>query len=346
MIESKIDIMSLDMPHLKEYLAGLKQPAFRSKQIFTWLHQKRVKYFSQMSNIPHSLVALLEEQCYIHVPEEVACLKSSKDDTVKLLLKLVDGECVETVVMKYKHGNSICISSQVGCKMGCSFCASTKAGYVRNLTTSEMLSQVYYVSEFIGDRVSNIVLMGIGEPLDNYDNVIRFLNMISSENGINIGMRHISLSTCGVVDKIYELATLRLGITLSISLHTPFDSVRDETMPINKKYNISELMTACRHYVDGTKRRISFEYALIKGVNDDRRNADALVALLKGMICHVNLIPVNEIKETKYKKSDDRSIKEFEQYLTDKGITTTVRRTLGQDINAACGQLRNRTTVE
>lgn len=345
MLEQKVDIKSLDINELKDFLTNLKQPSFRAKQIFTWLHQKRVYNFEEMSNIPKGLITLLNEQCYITKVKEVTCLKSQKDDTMKLLLALPDGEYVETVIMRYKHGTSICISSQVGCKMGCSFCASTKAGFVRSLNTSELLEQVYFAQDMLqqDERISNIVLMGIGEPLDNYDNVVRFLQIVSSEDGINIGMRHISLSTCGIVDKIYDLAKLKLGVTLSISLHSPFDNVRDQTMPINKKYNIDMLIKACKHYINETKRRISFEYALISGVNDSIKDAEALVRLLKGMICHVNLIPVNEIKETRYKKSDEKGIKAFEEYLNSRGITATVRRTLGQDINAACGQLRNKT---
>ena len=337
---AKIDIKSLSLKQLEGYLTECKQPKFRAKQIYAWLHQKLVTSFSQMTNLPKNLIAVLEEDCEITAAKSLRVLESKIDGTRKYLLQFADGELVESVLMKYNHGYSICISSEVGCKMGCTFCASTKAGFVRRLTTSEILEQVYFVQRDMNERIGHIVMMGIGEPLDNYDNVLQFLRMISDENGLNIGMRNISLSTCGLVPQIKELQKEGLGLTLSISLHAPFDDLRSQTMPVNKTYPIDTLLAACREYAADTGRRISFEYALIRGHNDDERCAAELVRLLKGMLCHVNLIPVNEIRETDYKKSEQQNIRRFEQYLNNRGITATVRRTLGADINAACGQLR------
>ncbi len=337
---AKIDIKSLTYKQLEGYLAELKQPKFRAKQIYAWLHQKLVTDFSQMTNLPKNLIAVLEEDCTITKAKMIRKLESKLDGTKKYLLQFEDGELVETVLMKYHHGYSICISCEIGCKMGCTFCASTKAGFVRRLSVSEILEQVYFVQRDLSERIGHIVMMGIGEPLDNYDNVLQFLRMISDENGLNIGMRNISVSTCGIVPKIRELQKEQLGITLSISLHAPFDDLRSRTMPINRSYPIGELLEACRDYAADTGRRISFEYALIKDFNDTTECAAELVRLLKGMLCHVNLIPVNEIKETDYQKSEQQNIRRFEQYLNSHGITATVRRTLGSDINAACGQLR------
>lgn len=325
---------------MQELLDSLNQPRFRAKQIFEWLHVKKVLSFSEMTNLPKALTLELEKRCYITAVSVEKRLESQLDGTVKFLLRLNDGEYIEAVVMRYEHGNSICVSTQVGCRMGCAFCASTKAGFIRNLTASEILEQIYQAGRVIGEKISNVVLMGIGEPLDNYDNVVRFLKLVSCEDGHNMSLRHLSLSTCGVVDKIYQLAELKLGLTLSVSLHAPSNSLRSETMPINKRWGIEELLGACREYANKTGRRISFEYALIKGVNDTKQHADELAKILKGMLCHVNLIPVNEIEETDYKKTDKRNAYAFQQLLNSKGINTTVRRTLGSDINAACGQLR------
>lgn len=334
------DIKSMTIEELNNILIELKQQKFRSIQIFDWLHVKKVESFEEMSNISKPLIQVLRESCSITTLEIERKLVSEIDGTVKYLFKLDDGELVETVLMRYKHGNSVCISTQVGCKMGCSFCASTKAGFVRNLTPSEILEQIYKVSKDTGERVSNVVLMGIGEPLDNYDNVIRFLELLSCEKGHNLSLRHVSLSTCGVVDKIKELAKLRLGLTLSISLHAPNDDIRSASMPINNRWQIDELIDVCREYAEKTGRRVSFEYALIKGVNDTPKCADELASRIKGMLCHVNLIPVNEINETDYKKSSKQDILQFQDRLIKKGINATIRRTLGTDINAACGQLR------
>lgn len=343
---TKIDIKSMNLTQLEGYLTQMKQPKFRAKQIYSWLHQKLVTSFSQMTNLPKSLIAVLEQDCEITAAKQIRKLESKIDGTRKYLLQFADGELVETVLMKYNHGYSICISSEVGCKMGCTFCASTKAGFVRRLTVSEILEQVYFVQRDLTERIGHIVMMGIGEPLDNYDNVLQFLHMISDENGLNIGMRNISLSTCGIVPKIKELQKEQLGLTLSISLHAPFDAMRNQTMPINRSYPIDTLLAACRDYAADTGRRISFEYALIRDFNDSEECAAQLVKLLKGMLCHVNLIPVNEIRETDYKKSEQQNIRKFEQYLNHHGITATVRRTLGADINAACGQLRREQSEE
>lgn len=343
---AKIDIKSLTFTQLEGYLTELKQPKFRAKQIYSWLHQKLVTSFAQMTNLPKNLIAVLEEDCEITTAVPIRKLESKIDGTRKYLLQFADGELVESVLMKYNHGYSICISCEVGCKMGCTFCASTKAGFVRRLAVSEILEQVYFVQRDLDERIGHIVMMGIGEPLDNYDNVLQFLRMISDENGLNIGMRNISVSTCGIVPKIRELQKEQLGLTLSISLHAPFDDMRNQTMPVNRSYPIAQLLDACREYAADTGRRISFEYALIRDFNDTEECAAELVRLLKGMLCHVNLIPVNEIRETDYKKSEQQNIRRFEQYLNRHGITATVRRTLGADINAACGQLRREQSEE
>ena len=298
-----------------------------------------------MSNLPVSLREKLRENCYITSFSIVRKLSSQLDGTVKYLFELPDGEYVETVLMRYEHGNSLCISSQVGCRMGCEFCASTKAGFIRHLTPSEILEQVYAVSRDTGEKISNIVLMGIGEPLDNFDNVMRFLELISHPEGLNLSHRHISLSTCGVVDRIYELADKNLQLTLSISLHATDDETRSSIMPINRRWNIEELLKACRHYTGRTHRRISYEYSLIKGVNDSKEQALRLAKLLKGTLCHVNLIPVNYVEEAGFEKSSKEAVYAFQKTLNDKGINATVRRTLGADINAACGQLRRQEIV-
>ncbi len=337
MEQQKIDILSLTKEELTAELTALGEKAFRAKQIYEWLHVKRVTDFSQMSNISAQLRDTLEKKFCIKSLIIKKRLVSSIDNTVKYLYGLPDGESVETVLMEYKHGNSLCISTQVGCRMGCRFCASTIAGFVRHLLPSEMLLQIYETERDSGRHVDSIVLMGIGEPLDNFDNVMRFLSVLNSD-GEGMSLRHISLSTCGIVDKIYELAELKTGLTLSISLHAATDEKRSSIMPINKKYNLQQLMTACRDYFKKTGRRISFEYSLIEGVNDTEESARELIKLLDGMLCHVNLIPINEIRERDFKKS--RYVERFQKRLTDAGINATVRRTLGADISAACGQLR------
>lgn len=338
---SKIDIKSFEFDELENFVINeLKQPKFRAKQIFDWLHKKRVSSFEDMKNIPQSLINTLNDTCFITTLIIKNKLVSNLDGTVKYLYMLPDGEYVESVLMKYKHGNSICVSSQVGCKMGCEFCASTKAGFVRNLASSEILEQIYQTEKDLDLKISNIVLMGIGEPLDNYKNVVSFLRLINSPLGANISLRNISLSTCGLVNRINDLAKLKLGITLSVSLHASDDEIRDKIMPINHKYKIKELLDACKKYTDITSRRISFEYALIEGENDSKEDAKKLASILKGQLCHVNLIPVNKVKETNFRQSSKKSIIDFQNELIKRGINTTVRRTLGADISAACGQLR------
>ncbi len=337
MEQQKIDILSLSKDELTAEITAMGEKAFRAKQIYDWLHVKKVGDFSQMSNISAQLKEQLERKFCLKSLIIKKRLVSSIDNTVKYLYGLPDGESVETVLMEYKHGNSLCISTQVGCRMGCRFCASTIAGFVRHLLPSEMLLQIYETERDSGRHVDSIVLMGIGEPLDNFDNVMKFLSLVNSE-GDGMSLRHISLSTCGIVDRINELAEMKTGLTLSISLHAATDEKRSSIMPINKKYNLDRLMTACRNYFKKTGRRISFEYSLIEGVNDTEESAKELIKLLGGMLCHVNLIPINEIRERDYKKS--RFVEKFRKRLTDAGINATVRRTLGADINAACGQLR------
>lgn len=335
----KIDILSLTLDELTEKIVEIGEKKFRAAQIFDWLHCKQAEGFSEMSNISSSLSTKLDEIFCIKGLNVVRKLESSIDNTVKYLYELPDGNHIESVLMDYKHGNSLCISTQVGCKMGCRFCASTIAGYKRDLLPSEILQQVYSAERNSGRHVDSIVLMGIGEPLDNFDNVMRFLEILSCEKGRNMSLRHVSLSTCGLVDRINELAERRTGLTLSVSLHAATDEKRSEIMPVNNRYNIAELMSACRKYIDKTGRRISFEYAVIKDVNDRKADADALLKLLKGMNCHLNLIPVNEIKERDF-RADRNSLHSFAKYLSDKGLNVTIRRTLGADIDAACGQLR------
>lgn len=336
----KTDIKSFTLSELESVIQQMGEPKFRAKQIFDWLHKKRVYSFAEMTNLSAALRDKLEDRFAITTLKTVRKLVSQIDGTVKFLYRLSDGECIETVLMKYKHGNSVCVSSQVGCKMGCEFCASTKAGFLRNLTASEILEQVYQTEQELKIRISNIVLMGIGEPLDNVENVVTFLQLINSPQGANISLRNISLSTCGLVDKIDWLAEKELGITLSISLHAADNATRNRMMPVNRRYPIEELLAACRRYTDRTGRRISFEYALIQGENDSREDAAKLAKRLKGQLCHVNLIPVNEVKETSFHKSDPQSVFRFQQELIQRGINATVRRTLGADISAACGQLR------
>ena len=337
--EMSKDIKSMYEEELKKEFTEMGEPAYRAGQVYKWLHEG-VKSFDEMTNISKKLRERLMENYYISNAAIEKKLISAYDDTKKYLFSFGDGEMVESVLMKYHHGYTSCISTQVGCKMGCTFCATGKSGFSRNLTASEMLAQLQAEQQDNHIRISNIVLMGMGEPLDNFENVIRFLKLVSSENGMNIGMRHISLSTCGIVPKIYELADMKLQLTLSVSLHAPNDQIRSRTMPVNRKYNIDELLKACQYYVRQTNRRISFEYAMIDGVNDSVANAEELAKRLKGILSHVNLIPVNAVKGTGYEKSKKESIKRFIAVLERAGITATVRRTLGSDINASCGQLR------
>ena len=334
-------IKSMTLPEMGEVLKAWGQPAFRAKQVFTWLH-KGVGSYQEMTNLPQSLRQQLEESYPLYRPQVVRKQQSQKDGTIKYLWRLSDGNCVETVLMRYHYGNTVCISTEVGCAMGCAFCASTLGGLVRRLEPHEMLDQVLFTQIDSGLPVSHIVLMGIGEPLDNFDNVLRFLELVNSPDGMNISMRHISLSTCGLVPRIRQLAEEDLQLTLSVSLHAPTDAVRSTIMPVNKAYPVSELMAACRDYCQKTGRRISFEYAMIRGVNDSLEQAQALAALLQGMLAHVNLIPLNDVAESPLKPSTRQQVAAFQQALTEKGITATVRRTLGSDIDASCGQLRRK----
>lgn len=331
--------MTLD--ELTEFVTENGFPKFRAKQIYDWLY-KNVTDFDNMRNIPADLKAFLKSSSYISVANIEKKLVSRYDKTVKYLFSFNDGECVESVVMSYKHGYSICISTQVGCKMGCTFCATGKSGFSRSLEPSEMLGQIEAAQRDLNIRISNIVLMGMGEPLDNFDNVVKFLRLVSSDNGLNIGMRHITLSTCGIVPKIYELAKLHLGITLSVSLHAPNDEIRQRTMPIARKYSIEELLKACSDYFKTTGRRVTFEYSMISGVNDSDENARELAKRLEGTQSHVNLIPVNTVEGTGYLKSNTKRQQAFINILAAKNIGATVRRTLGCDINASCGQLKRK----
>ena len=337
---SKTDIRSLTYEELSEKLSELNLPKFRTAQIYSWLYEKGVTSFDEMTNLSKDLRAVLSENFEIKNCRIDLKQVSKLDGTVKYLYELDEGEFVECVVMKYKYGYSVCISTQLGCKMGCKFCASAIGGFKRHLMPSEMLSEIYTAQKDLSIKISHIVLMGTGEPLDNFDNVLRFLELVTAEKGLNISIRHISLSTCGIVPKIYELADRQLGLTLSVSLHAPNNELRSNTMPVNDKWSIEELMKACRYYTDKTSRRISFEYAMIKGVNDSESCAKELAKRLKGMLCHINLIPVNNVRENAYLKSDNKSMKAFIDILEKNGLTVTVRRTLGSDIDASCGQLR------
>ena len=337
---AKIDIKSMNINELEDLLKELGEPKFRAKQIFDWLHAKQVDSFEEMTNLSKGLREKLAETASINGVEIVRKLVSQIDGTRKYLFALSDGAIIESVLMKYEHGNTVCISTQVGCRMGCKFCASTLDGVERGLTAGEMLSQIYTIQKDCGERVHGTVLMGSGEPLDNYDNVVKFLRLINDPKGQNMGQRHITLSTCGLVDKMYDLAEEDLQITLAVSLHAPNDGIRTQTMPIAKVYSMEKLLQACRDYADKTKRRITFEYALIHGVNDGDEHAWELVKKLRDMLCHVNLIPVNDVKERNYVKSTADRVKRFAGILNDNGVETTVRRKLGSDIDAACGQLR------
>ena len=338
-----IDIKSLTIEEITALLREMGEPAFRGKQVFIWLH-KGVKSFEEMSNLSKPLRQKLAESCYITVPEVARKQESRLDGTVKYLWRLGDGNCIETVLMQYHHGNTICISSQVGCRMGCAFCASTIAGKVRDLTPSEMIDQVLFTQLDSGREISNIVLMGIGEPLDNRETVMKFLTLVNHPDGLNIGMRHISLSTCGIVPEIDRLAELNLQLTLSVSLHAPDSETRSRIMPVNRAYDVEELFAACHRYFEKTGRRISFEYAMIDGVNDSDRQADLIAEKIKGMPGHVNLIPLNDVVESPFKPS--KRVAAFQKRLESHGVTATVRRSLGGDIDASCGQLRRKAMEE
>ncbi len=335
-----IDLKSLTPSELEGFVAQIKEPKFRAKQIFKWLY-RGVTSFDEMTDLSKVLRGKLEKESYINVLE-IEQKQVAKDGTIKYLFKLMDGKLIESVLMEYHHGNTICISSQVGCAMGCKFCATGLGGRERNMTPSEIIDQIIFAQKDSGKPINNIVMMGMGEPLDNYENVLKFLEIVNAEDGLNIGMRHISLSTCGVCDKIDALAEKKLGLTLSVSLHAFSDEMRTQIMPINKKYNIKRLMQSCKNYIEKTGRRISFEYALIDGQNDSEENAQQLAKLLKGFLCHVNLIPINEVDGTNFKKSSKQRVYKFQEILVKNGINATIRRTLGGDIDASCGQLKGK----
>ena len=335
------DIKSMTREELGTAFAAMGQPRFRAGQVFAWLH-RGARSFDEMTNLPKALRERLAEEFELTVPAVARKQVSAKDGTIKYLWRLGDGHCVESVLMRYHHGNTVCISSEVGCAMGCAFCASTRGGLVRQLRPSEMIDQVLFTQLDSGAPVSNIVLMGIGEPLDNYDNVRRFLALVNDPEGMNIGMRHISLSTCGLVPGIDRLADEDLQLTLSVSLHAPEDKLRSSLMPVNRRYDIDELLDACRRYFEKTGRRISFEYAMIDGRNDTQEMAQMLIRRLRGLPAHVNLIPLNRIEESPLQPSTRQAVAAFQKALEDAGITATVRRTLGSDIDASCGQLRKK----
>ena len=338
-----MNLKSMTLPELSEALKAMGQPAFRARQLYTWLH-RGVRSYEEMTNLPAALRERLEREAPILPPTVVRRQESARDGTIKYLWELADGNCVETVLMRYHYGNTVCISTEVGCRMGCAFCASTIGGLVRRLEPSEMLDEVLFTQVDSGLPISHIVLMGIGEPLDNFDNVMRFLELVNSPEGMNISMRHISLSTCGLVPKIDELAKRKLQLTLSVSLHAPNDAIRDTIMPVNRAYPSEALLDACRRYYRATSRRISFEYAMIDGVNDSVENAKELIRRLKGLPAHFNLIPLNHVEESPLKPSSRAAVAAFQKTLEDAGIPATVRRTLGGDIDASCGQLRRKYT--
>lgn len=336
----KIDIKSLNYDELADYIVSIGEKKFRAAQLYSWMHEKLACSYDEMTNISDKLKKVLKENTLYTCLEPVRVQESQIDGTKKYLFRLYDGNLIESVFMRYHHGNSVCISSQVGCKMGCRFCASTLNGCVRNLEPSEMLDQIYRIQSLTGERVSNVVIMGSGEPMDNYDNVVKFLGLINSDKGLNISQRNITVSTCGLVPRIKQLAELKLQITLAISLHAPNDELRKTMMPIAYTYSIEQIMDACRYYLLQTARRISFEYSLVKGVNDSPECAKQLIKLVNGMNCHINLIPVNPIKERDYEQSEKNSIHNFKEILEKAGVNVTIRREMGRDIDGACGQLR------
>ncbi len=341
MIE-KVDVKSLNLKELEEFLLSLGEKKFRAKQIYEWMHIHHVTSFDEMTNLSKNLRETLKEKADLIVLEEELVQISKIDGTRKYLFALADGNMIESVLMKYKHGNSVCVSSQVGCRMGCRFCASTLDGLVRNLTPSEILEQIYRIQESIGERVSNVVVMGSGEPMDNYDNIVKFIELLTDEHGLHISQRNLTVSTCGLVPRMKQLADLKLQITLALSLHASSQEKRKELMPVANSYELSEVLDACRYYFDKTGRRITFEYSLVGGVNDTDEDAERRVKLVSGMNCHINLIPVNPIKERDYVQSDHEEILKFKNKLEKNGINVTIRREMGRDIDGACGQLRKK----
>lgn len=337
---SKTDIRSLTQEEMKVFVTEIGEKPFRGKQIYQWLHEKQVTSFDEMTNLSVKLRERLKETSTLTVLKEVTVQTSALDGTKKYLFELEDGNMVESVLMRYHHGNSVCISSQAGCRMGCKFCASTLDGLVRGLTPAEMLEQIYRIGADIGERISNVVVMGTGEPLDNYENLLKFIHILTEEGGLHISQRNLTVSTCGIVPRIRQLADEKLQITLALSLHASTQEKREQIMPVAKAYDLTQVLDACKYYFEQTGRRISFEYSLIEGVNDSAEDVRNLASLLRGMNCHVNLIPVNPIKERDYRQSDRKAIEAFQAYLEKNGINVTVRREMGRDINGACGQLR------
>ena len=340
-----MNLKSMTLPEVTAAVKAMGQPAFRGKQIYTWLH-KGVRSYDEMTNLPKAFRDALAEAYPLHIPRVVRKQESARDGTIKYLWELADGNCVETVLMRYHYGNTVCISTEVGCRMGCAFCASTIGGLVRKLEPYEMLDEVLFTQVDSGLPISHVVLMGIGEPLDNFDNVMRFLELVNSPEGMNISMRHISLSTCGLVPMIDELAKRKLQLSLAISLHGPNDEIRGKIMPVNRAYPIDVLLAACRRYYEATSRRIHFEYAMIDGVNDRESDAKELLRRLKGLPAHINMIPLNHVEESPLKPSTKAAVAKFQKILEDGGVTATVRRTLGGDIDASCGQLRRKYTKD
>ena len=339
-----INIRDLNLEELETELLNMGEKKYRAKQIFAWLY-RGIETFDEMTDLSKKLIEKLKEKFYLQ-NLEVSNFQKSKDGTVKFLFRLKDGHAIESVMMKYKYGNTACVSNQIGCKMGCNFCASAKIGFVRNLTAGEIVSQILEIEKQTGEKISNVVFMGIGEPLDNYDNVMKAIRLINDPKGLNIGARHISISTCGLIHNIRRLAEENMQCNLCISLHSSRDEVRTSMMPINKAYSIAEVIEACKYYIEKTNRRVTFEYALVDGVNDSKDDALHLSKLLKGILCHVNLIPINKIKDGIYEKSSTEKILAFRDLLNEKGIVATVRRELGSDISAACGQLVRQTKEE
>ena len=341
-MNEKIDIKSVNLDELKDFMVGIGEKPFRAKQIYEWLHVKQVESFDEMTNISKKMIESLKERCELISLKKEEVQISKLDGTRKYLFALSDGNVIESVLMRYKHGNSVCISSQVGCRMGCKFCASTLDGLVRGLKPSEMVDQIYKIGNDIGERISNVVVMGTGEPMDNFDNLLKFIELLTDENGLNISQRNLTVSTCGIVPRIRELADKKLSITLALSLHASNQNKRKALMPVANSYDINEVVDACKYYFEQTGRRITFEYSLVGGVNDSDEDAAELSALVKGINCHINLIPVNPIKERDFVSSNTKVVTAFKNKLEKNGINATVRRSLGEDIDGACGQLRSK----
>lgn len=339
-MSDKVDLKSMNLAEMTEFIVSIGEKPFRAKQVYQWIHEKQADSFDEMTNISKKMRELLADAGYLTTLKKEEVQISQLDGTRKYLFQLEDGNVIESVLMRYKHGNSVCISSQVGCRMGCRFCASTIDGLVRGLRPAEMLDQIYQIGKDIGERISNVVVMGTGEPMDNFDNLLRFIELLTDENGLHISQRNLTVSTCGIVPRMRELADKKLQITLALSLHASNQEKRLSLMPVANKYDIHEVVNACRYYFDQTGRRVTFEYSLVGGVNDTDQDAEELCRLVKGMNCHINLIPVNPIKERDYVQSNAKVIAAFKNKLEKNGLAVTVRREMGRDIDGACGQLR------